>query len=244
MEVDRILAFKSRYCLVMLCFLALAGCASSSVSDTAANHVDAAYQNTASFLNHVGDNGVSAYPNTSGVVQGGVSGAIVGASVVGFGTASAGGALVGGAGGAVIGGILGAYLNQHASYVEQLENHGAKVFVLGDQVMIVIPSVQVFREMTPTLYPAAENTLDLIASMVRGYRTMSIKVSVYTDGCGADRVYLALSQQQANTIVRYLWPRVDTRLLYGAGYGNTHLVEKTGGAMNPRIEITLEKLPA
>lgn len=225
-------------------FSSLTGCASSGVSDSAANQVDAAYQNSATFVGHLGDNGLSSYPNTSGIVQGAAAGSVAGALAVGFATGTSGGLLIGGAGGAIVGGILGAYLNHNATTIQQLENHGAKVFVLGDQVLIVIPTTQVFSDDSPRMFPRAGNTLDLVAQMVSGYKTMSIKVSVFGDGAAADRIALATSQQQADVLVKYLWPRVDTRLLYAAGKGNANLVTQAGGAANSRIEITLEKLPA
>jgi flagellar motor protein MotB len=229
----------------MLSFLLsmLTACASSSFTDSSANHVDAVYRDTTHFVSHIGDNSLAAYPNTSGIVQGAAAGSLIGAGTIGFTSGTTGGALMGGAGGAIIGGIIGAFIANNATYIQQLENRGAKVLVLGDHVMIVIPSVQVFRPMTPTMYPQAGDTFDLIAKMVSSYTTMSIKVAAYTDGEGLDTVLKALSQQQAETVVKYLWPRVNTRLLYGVGYGNENHLTKPGGAANARIEITLEKLP-
>jgi outer membrane protein OmpA-like peptidoglycan-associated protein len=221
----------------------LASCASSGISKSAANQVDSAYRNTTHAITHAGDNGLAAYPNTSGVVQGAGAGALTGALAIGFTSGTAGGALVGAAGGAIIGGVLGAYLNHNATTIEQLENHGAKVFVLGDQVMIVIPSGQLFRDVTPTIYPQAYTTLDLVAKMASSHTTMAIRVSAYTDGAGPDKVYRAVSQQQAEAVVRYLWPRVNTRVLSAAGYGNQHLVSQAGSASNSRIEIVFETLP-
>lgn len=232
-----------RLVLSSLLAIALAGCASSSVSKSAANQVDSVYQNTTHTMEHMGDNDLAAYPNTSGVVQGASAGAVTGALAIGFTSATAGGAMIGAAGGAVVGGVLGAYLNHNATTIEKLENHGAKVFVLGDQVMIVVPSGQLFRDVTPTIYPQAYTTLDLVAKMARGYTTMAIRVSAYTDGAGPDKVYRAVSQQQAEAVVKYLWPRVNTRVLSAAGYGNQHLVERVGGAQNSRIEIVFEALP-
>ena len=227
-----------------LCTIFLCACASSGVTDSAATQVDAAYANTNSFVGHLGDNGFDAYPNSSSVIQGSASGMLVGATAVGLATSTYGGALLGAAGGAVIGGVLGAYLNHHATLIEQLENHGAKVFVLGDQFMIVIPSIQVFREGTPTMFPRAGNTLDLVAQLINGGQTMAVNISVYSDGAVSNPVYLSITQQQADTVEKYLWSRVNTRLLSATGAGNAKLIDQAGSPVNSRIEITMERMPA
>jgi outer membrane protein OmpA-like peptidoglycan-associated protein len=77
---------------------------------------------------------------------------------------------------------------------------------------------------------------------------MSVKVSAYTDDGGAPEVNLALSKEQAETIVRYLWMRgINTRLLTASGKGGVNKVSNSsyywGRDVNNRIEITLEKLP-
>jgi outer membrane protein OmpA-like peptidoglycan-associated protein len=229
----------------MPCFLI--GCASSDVSRSSADQVDGAYENSASFLNNMGrDNPADAYQNSTqtakGVLLGGATGAIAGGLTTGVG------AFPGAAGGAVFGGIIGAYIDHQTNLLDQLENRGVRVIVLGDQIMVVLPSAQIFKNATPSIKFQANSTLDLVAKLINSYTTMSIKVAAYTnDSSLPPAINRALSQQQANNVMRYLWPRVNTRLLSAAGYGGCHLVQRNNLVWdqgdNYRVEITLEKLP-
>lgn len=233
-----------KWSLLSLVFCGLCACASSDASRGAANQVDSVYQGSATALSHLDDNNLAeAYPNASPVMQGAMVGGTLGAAT-GLGVAGVSGMLTGAVGGAMAGGVINGYLGHRgATTIDQLENHGAKVFVLGDQVMIVIPSAQLFRGMTPQIYPGAYGTLNAVAKLLRTYTSMSIKVAAYTDGVGPERINQTITEQQAGSVVKYLWPRINTRMITAAGYGNAHLVEKIGGAANYRIEITLEKLP-
>ena len=225
----------------------LSGCASSDVSRGAANQFNTAVQNGGSAFNGVGNGSIgNAYQNSSqttkGIVVGGVTGAVVG------GLSSGIGVLPGTASGAIFGGALGAYIDSRTSLRDKLENRGNKVIVLGDQVLIVLPSNQIFNAMTPELSPYAYSTLNLVTELISGYPNMSVKVAAYTNDAGSERINRSLSQQQAEAIVRYLWrQKINTRLLYAAGYGSSKPVSKSTDDWNQgenyRIEITLEKLP-
>ena len=158
------------------------------------------------------------------------------------------GALPGAVTGAILGGALGAYIDANSNIVDTLKNRGVKLFILGDQVMFVIPSSRLFYELTPSIRYGAYPTLDLIACLIGNYLNMSVKVAAYTSDSGCAAVDQALSQQQADRVVRYLWKKcINTRLIYAVGYGGTHLVTRNtlGWACsdNFRIEITFEKLP-
>lgn len=233
--------------LLHLVYVMLCGCAHSSVSRSAAGEVDSAYENSSAFLSHAGDNNPedafqNATQTTKGVVIGGATGAVVG------GVASGSvGILPGMAGGAVLGGVLGAYIDYHTNVRDQLENRGVKIFTLGDQIMIVCPSVQFFNGTTSELRVPAYSTLDLIATYINTFTTMSVKVGAYTNDVGSQEVNRVISQQQAEAVVKYLWPRLHTRVLTAYGYGGENLVQRNNlswaDGANYRIEITLEKLP-
>ncbi len=88
----------------------------------------------------------------------------------------------------------------------------------------------------------------MVAELIGRYPNMTVKVSAYTNASGPERINQALSQRQAESVMKYLWRRgVDTRLISAVGYGGTHLVEKDtpdwDKGENYRIEVTLEKLP-
>lgn len=219
----------------------LSGCASSAVSRDAANGVDSVYQSGNNAVKSFADDDLPSYPNYSSVAlgagAGGVAGAVAGALISG-GT----GVLPGAAGGAVVGGVMGGYMNNHANLQEQLENRGAKVFILGDQIKIILPSEQTFRGITPSIYPEAYPTLDMIAQLLNRYKTMQVKIAVYSDDAGSDKINASLSRQQSDALVKYYWGKINTRVLYGVGMGDCHLIDVEGAAANSRIEITSEKL--
>jgi OOP family OmpA-OmpF porin len=128
-------------------------------------------------------------------------------------------------------------------------NRGANIVVLGDQVMIVIPSARLFNPMTSDLKTQAYSTLDLLAEYINGYSKILVKVGAYTNKIGSEHVNLAMSEQQAKNVAKYLSRTgVDARVLYAAGYGSSHLVAKNAlewdQSDNYRIEVTLEKLRA
>lgn len=225
----------------------LQGCASSDMSRNAATSIDNLHYGTQSSLSQAGNGSVvDTYQNTSqttkGVMIGGVTGGVVGGLTHGVGAVS--GVIIGG----ILGGALGAYIDAHTTLVDKLENRGVKVFVLGDQVMIVIPSNRLFDGTTPRIRNTSYSTLDLVAQLIGNYTNITVKVSAYTNATGPAAVDLALSQQQAERVARYLWKRgVNTRLLYAEGYGGTNLVAKNSldwsESDNYRVEITFEKLP-
>jgi outer membrane protein OmpA-like peptidoglycan-associated protein len=234
------LAAAASYLIIVI---ALTGCASSNTSRDAANQVDSAYQNSSDFFTTLSEGGVDAYPNASQIAQGAAVGAVTGAGVGAVLASGVGGVLPGAAGGAVIGGIMGAFIQQNSSLIDDLENHGVKVFIMGDQIMLVLQGHAIFRDGSTALYPSATSTLDLVVKLLNRFTTMAVKVTGYRDGSEPKRVAYALSKQQADVIMKYLWKRVNTRVLYSAAGANTNLVSPEGSGANYRIEIKTEKLP-
>ncbi len=231
--------------LAMSCFI-LAGCASSDVSRDAASNIDYGVQNTRSMIDGtVGGNFADSYQNASqrakGVMLGGTAGAVTGALASGIGI------VPGAAIGAVLGGSYGTYIDSYSSIKDQLENRGATVVVLGDQILIALPSARIFQPYSSTIKPDAYSTLNLTARYINGYTKMLVKVSAYTSSTGSRTVDLSLSQEQAQNVAKFLQAAgVDARVLYAMGYGGTHLVQQNSKGWdesdNYRIEITLEKL--
>lgn len=223
-------------------FFFLQGCASSEVARTATRSVDDAYIGLTGYRSEfdIRDTYQNSSQRAKGVVIGGVTGGVVGGAVSGLGAAA------GVVTGAILGGSLGAYIDSRTTLVDKLKNRAITIFILGDQVMIVLPSNRIFRGMTPKINYAEYSTLDLVAQLIGCYVNMSVKVAAYTNaGCNRD-MNCALSQEQAESVAKYLWKRgVNTRLLYAAGYDGVHLVSSntSSDSDNYRIEITLEKLP-
>lgn len=231
--------------LVILLCLVISGCASSEVSRNVASNVDLGVQNAKNMVNGDSGNISDTYQNTSqttkGVLLGGAAGAVAG------GFTPAVGLIAGTAMGAVIGGSYGAYIDSYATLEDKLENRGVNVMVLGDQVMIVMRSSRLFDYMTPVIKPQSYSTLRLVAEYINQFTKTLVKISVYTADTGSRRVDVSLSQEQANNLSRMLQALgVDARLLYAAGYGGIHPVQKNTmdweNSDNYRVEITLEKL--
>jgi len=224
---------------------ALMSCASSDVSrDTSAN-IDLGMQNARNLVDDAGNSSIGdSYQNASqaakGAIIGGTAGAVTGllSPPLGFfpGTAI----------GMILGAAYGGFIDSNTDLNDQLANRGANVVVLGDQILIVLPSARIFQDNSSTIRPQAYTTLKLVARYINGYTKMLVKVAAYTDATGSNSIDLALSQQQADQVAKFLLASgMDSRVLYAAGYGGTHLVQKNTldwNSDNYRIEITLEKL--
>lgn len=227
--------------------LFLQGCASSNVSREANDNATVGYENASASLSNLGNGNIAdTYASTSqatkGAILGGTAGAITGSLIHGVGL------VPGLAVGAILGGAYGAYIDANTNPFDQLENRGVKVIALGDHLMLVIPSDHLFNSMTPVIKPGAYSTLDLVVGYINTYRTMTVRVVAFTSAAGSTRVNLALSKEQAESIVRYLWQKnVNTRMMTATGMGGTNLVvdDSTGWNhnLNYRIEITMEKMP-
>lgn len=230
--------------LLLIYSFILSGCAQSDVSREVTANIDVGVQNTRDMANSTGtlaDSYQNASQAVKGAFLGGAGGGIVGTFTPGLGT------LAGAAVGAILGGSYGSYIESNSSLEDQLHNRGATVVVLGDQILIVIPSARIFNPLTSTIKTSSYSTLNMVTRYINQYTKMLIKVSVYTNNTGSRRFDVALSQQQANSIVKYLTEAgIDARILYAAGYGGSHLVVSTAydweSSDNYRVEITLEKL--
>lgn len=231
---------------LLTCFcLFLCACASSDVSREAASNMDMGVQNAKNLYNNATEGNIAdSYQNasqaTKGAIIGGTAGAVTG------GLSSGIGVFHGAAIGAILGAAYGSYIDSTTTLDDRLENRGANIVVLGDQILIVLPSARLFNPMTSTLKAQAYSTLYLVAQYINQYTKMLVKVSAYTDASGTSSADLALSQQQAERVAKILLASgVDARVLYATGYGGTRLVTKNTmnwDTDNYRIEITLEKL--
>ncbi|EKD54279.1 MAG: IcmN protein, OmpA family [uncultured bacterium] len=237
----------SRISFLILFIFLLQGCASSNVSRGAASQFNSTVSQGSSLNSDslsLSESYQGTNQTTKGVLFGGAAGALAGGV-----TSGGAGIIPGMAGGAIFGGALGAYIDENVTLADQIINRGNQVIVLGDQVLIVLPSRNLFNDQSAVLRPYAYQTLNLVSQLISSYPNMSVKVAAYTTPIGPERINRALSAEQANAVVKYLWrTRMNTRLLYAEGYGGSNPVEKPdmsdwAGGDNYRVEITLEKLP-
>lgn len=233
------------FCYFILTSL-LQGCASSEAARGAASETDKAYLQTDYAIRHVNESGTltNTYQNTSqttkGLLIGGALGAAVG-STSGIGTTAGLGL------GAIFGGAIGSYIDSHTTLNDKLENRHVQVVVLGDQIMIVLPSYILFYDNSYNIRADSYDTLDMVAQYINQYPNMSVKIAAYTSAAQPESIARALTQQQADNIAKYFWNRrLNTRVLYAEGGGGSKLVTSNTSDWNSdnyRVEITLEKLP-
>lgn len=231
--------------LALICLL-LASCAASNVSRDTASNVDLGVRNAKNLFGSAVNGDISeTYQNASSTAKGAVIGGLTGALV---GTVSTGvGVGLGTLTGAIVGATYGAYIDSFTTLEDALTNRGGQIIILGDQIMIVLPSARIFEYMTATIKGEAFSTLAMVGRYINRFVKTSVKVAVYTNDTGARPLDLALSQQQAESVAKFLLASgVNSRLLYAVGCGGTNLVVNTGlqwdGSDNYRIEITFEKL--
>jgi outer membrane lipoprotein SlyB len=237
--------WKNRFIsLCAICCFILCGCASSNVSRDVSSNIDQGVENTKDRIDNTLNGSIAdSYQNSSqtakGALIGGAAGGVAGAfSSAGF----IPGVLVG----SIFGASYGAYIDSNATIEDQLQNRGATIVVLGDHVLIVLPSARIFRAMTPRIKPDAYSTLALVTRYINSYTKMTVKISAFTNDIPSKDVALALSQEQAESISKFLTASgVDARLLYAVGYGGANLVQRNACDWadndNYRIEITMEK---
>lgn len=226
----------------------ISGCAPSTFSRGAASGLDGTRQQLGGAdTNPDNVDVVESYriagQAAKGAFVGGATGAIAGVLYPGMGV------LPGTVVGALIGAGIGSYVEANMTLRDKLENKGATLVVLGDQILIVIPSARIFHPMTSTIKPQAYATLALLTQYINTHMKMLVHISGYTGDNGRKQVDQVLSQQQASAVGKFLLESgVDARVLYAEGYGATRLITKNTddweGNDNYRIEITLEKLQA
>lgn len=223
----------------------ITSCASSEVTRDVSSGIDMGVRNSNAMVDNTASGSVAdSYQNSSqaakGAVLGGIAGGVTGALVTGVGV------LEGGAIGAILGASYGAYIDSMTTLVDKLENRGVNIIVLGDQILIVIPSARLFYADTAEIKPQAFSTLNLLTTYINCYTKMLVKIAAYTGCTGSTRVTKALSKQQAENVMRYFTAAgLDARILYAIGADGSHLVvsnNKGWDSDNYRIEITLEKL--
>ena len=230
--------------LTLYCFI-LSGCAYSDVErdvtaniDTGVLHaqerVDATSQST------MADTYQNANQKTKGALLGAAAGGLTGYFISSIGILP--GMLVG----SIFGSSYGSYIDSKTTLADKLQNRGATIVVLGDQILIVLPSARIFEDMSAKINPDAYSTLNMVATYINGFTKMLVKIATFTNPMNASDIALCLSQEQAESIERYFVAvGMDARLLYAAGYGGVEPVQQSSYAWkdndNYRIEITLEK---
>jgi len=234
------------YTCALIITVMMTSCASSDVTRDVTAGIDHGLQNANNMADSLADGSIAdTYQNTSQRAKGAIVGTAAGA-VGGYLTTGVG-VLPGALAGLIFGASYGSYVDQHSSIEDQLRNRGANVIILGDQILIVVPSARIFKPFSSTIKPDAYSTFRQLATLINTYTKSTVKVSAHTAELGSSDVNYALSQAQAESVSKLLQASgVNARMMYAMGYGGSHLVQRNcqdwEGNDNYRIEIAFEKL--
>jgi OOP family OmpA-OmpF porin len=101
-----------------------------------------------------------------------------------------------------------------------------------------------FELNSATLTPSATATLRRVTDALRGEPNLRAEIAGHTDSSGSDDYNLSLSQQRAESVLRFLVEQgIDTRRLVARGYGEARPVADNSTAVgrefNRRVEFTV-----
>lgn len=124
-----------------------------------------------------------------------------------------------------------------------LDEQGISSIKVGETRTIIIPSDQLFIAGSANFNAKYASNLKIITQLINSYDTTSVAISAF--GNQAGDISKALTEKQAQKVLGYLKKNgVDTRLIYGKGYGNSYPVAITGNTqLNQRIEIKFQFYP-
>lgn len=122
---------------------------------------------------------------------------------------------------------------------QSLQRQGVQLVSKADTRRLILYTDQCFERDTYNILRACQPTLDNVASLLKTYNDVPIKVAGYTDNV-ADPI---LAKRRAESVVAYLWSRgVPYQQLTAIGYGAQNPIASNGNvlgsAKNRRIEIT------
>ncbi len=159
-------------------------------------------------------------------------------------TAGAASMPVGAAIGGVIGGAVGYFADRPANYLKKLAHQGVQVIAVGQSVKLIIFTDSCFDFGTSTLTNKCDGILANTAAFLKLTGTAPIKAAGYTDNVFGETFALRLSQEQADSVVAYLWAHgIPQQRFYAKGYGSADPIATNytsrGNGLNRRVEISV-----
>jgi len=171
-------------------------------------------------------------------------GAVVGAAV-GAATSSKKDRGKGAAIGATVGAGAGYYMDvQERKLRELLQGTGVSVMREGNNIKLNMPGNITFNTGSANIQASFYPVLDSVSLVFKEFKKTSVRVTGHTDSVGSDSFNQTLSEQRAQSVVRYLASRDITLGRFQAvGYGERYPVASNatpeGRAMNRRVEIEI-----
>jgi len=152
------------------------------------------------------------------------------------------GALIGAAVGGLAGAGIGHYLEKQKQEIDQIPD--ANVQQQGEVLMVAFPGDVLFDTGSSSLAPGAFSRLDQLAATLGRYPDTDVTIRGYTDSAGSEASNLALSDQRADSVRRYLIGKgVSPARMTSVGLGESApLVTNStpeGRQQNRRVEIEL-----
>ncbi|MGC4027118.1 MAG: OmpA family protein [Mesorhizobium sp.] len=127
---------------------------------------------------------------------------------------------------------------------KQLNGKSATISRAGDQLVVTLPSAELFDPNKDTLRSNALGALNSVAAVLKKNERTTVDVYGHTDSGGDEKKNLDLTQQRALAVARHLASQgVDARRLSVTGFGSSRPAGAAeGNATDRRIEIQISPI--
>lgn len=127
-----------------------------------------------------------------------------------------------------------------------LTSKGVKIVIIGQMVLVSVPSHLVFHEESPRIKWGSYQLLNEIAEYLCKFRKISLYVTAYNDCYLSVKRTKSLTLARAREVSNYLWSQnVRTRLIFTRGKGNDKPIVSqhmcSDVSPNSRIEIVFRR---
>jgi len=142
--------------------------------------------------------------------------------------------------------IAGSTDAQIAKLEQTLASKGVNIVIIGQMVLVSVPSHLVFHEESPRIKWASYELLNEVAEYLCKFRKISLYVTAYNDCYLSAKRTKSLTLARAREISNYLWSQnVRTRLIFTRGKGNDKPIVSqhkcSDVSPNSRIEIVFRR---
>lgn len=132
--------------------------------------------------------------------------------------------------------------NSARSLAMKLAKQGVEIIVLGDTVRIILYTDHCLEVNTPTILESCQPVLNNIVAYLQAYNNPAITISAYTDDLLSASEAQFITQNQATSIMTYLWVHgIPYETMQAKGYGSEDNIASNftsrGSGFNRRVEI-------
>jgi len=128
----------------------------------------------------------------------------------------------------------------------KLTTVGVKIFNQGDEYLLAVANSKIFINHTPRISANGYVVLNKIISYLKYFDKATLSVADFTDNVDSADRNTALTLQRTENVIDYLWSqKIDTRLVFAEGYGDTHQIASNATRMgrfdNQRLEFIFRR---